>query len=404
MRAGSDGIAYTGRRGKRRRPCAVPVPGAHQVTVKSDRKRGPSLERLRHQLAAVEARLLEARAERSALSREVQAAKARNGDQVWVPERERAQLARLEALNSQQPSPVPPAMLRAVFREVLSGSRALQSRQSVAYLGPEGTWSEQAAIAQFGSQVERLPQATIGDVFRAVDSGEARFGVVPIENSTGGMVDATLDAFVTTSLCILAERQLRIRHALLSRSAQRAGITQVAAHPQALAQCREWLRRHLPGAELREAASNAEAARLARTHKGLAAIAGREAAEIYGLEVVADGIQDLERNVTRFVVIGPERAAGASGAAAKSGKVSLLFAVKNEPGALSHALQPLARAGIDMLKIESRPMRERVWDYLFFVDVRGEANLPVVARAFGAMRRHCVWFRVLGSYATEETP
>ena len=369
--------------------------------MSTDRKPNPSLERLRRRLDAVDARLLDALGERSSISREVQAAKARNGDQVWVPERARAQLSRLEALNRRQAAPIPVEMLRGVFSEVLSGSRALQARQTVAYLGPEGTWSEQAAIAQFGSQAERLPQASIGDVFRAVDSGQAQLGVVPIENSTGGMVEATLDAFVNSPLCILAERQLQILHALLARSARLSGLHQVAAHPQALAQCREWLRRNLPDAELREVASNAEAARLARLQKGLGAIAGREAAEIYGLRVLADGIQDLERNVTRFVVIGPERAGGDEVESGKNGKVSLLFAVKNEPGALFHALQPLARAKLDMLKIESRPMRERVWNYLFFVDIRGQAANPTVARALTAMRRHCVWFRVLGSYAAE---
>lgn len=354
-----------------------------------------SLARLRRDLDAVDAELLEKLSERTRVVLEVKAAKQQGGGRIWVPEREAAQIERLLRLNAKQATPVPEPALRAVFAEILSASRALQAPLRVAYLGPEGTYSERAARDQFGSQAELVPVGSIPEVFAAVEKQQAELGVVPFENSTEGIVAHALDSFVDSPLRILAERQLEIRHALLSKAASLGRVRRVMAHPQALAQCRAWLSDNLPSAEVREAASNAEAARLAAGTRTTAAIAGIDAASRYGLGILAEGIQDLARNVTRFVVIGPE----AQAPDVQGDKISILFSVKNEVGVLSRILAPLARAGIDVLKIESRPRRGWLWDYIFFVDLRGNPGDKAVARALRGMQEHCVWLKVLGSYA-----
>jgi chorismate mutase/prephenate dehydratase len=275
----------------------------------------------------------------------------------------------------------------------------------VAYLGPAGTFSESAAREQFGSSSELVASPSIAAVFRAVERGQASFGIVPVENSTEGMVGQTLDAFVDTPLKIVAERELAVRHALLARVRSLRQVKRVVSHPQSLAQCREWLARHLPDVPTVEVASNAAAAEVASRSARTAAIAGREAGAHYALRVLADNIQDLARNVTRFVVLSPrdasEPSGGDKGVLTSTGqhKISLLFSVKNEAGMLYRSLQPFAAHHIDLCKIESRPMRGHAWDYLFFVDFRGQAGDPKVRRAIAAMQKHCMWLKVLGSYA-----
>ena len=353
-----------------------------------------SLDKLRTRIDELDDEILERLGERYRVVQEVQAAKQRDGGVVFQPERERSQLRRLHQQNDRNGTPVKPEALDAIFREILSASRALQAAVSVAYLGPAGTYSERAATMQFGSAAEFLPVSSIPEVFRVVERGQATFGVIPIENSTAGMVGPSLDAFVASPLQIVAERQLLIRHALLAKGAALGRIKRVVSHPQSLGQCREWLAKNLPGIPTREVASNAEAAAIAAKSPTTAAIAGREAARLYRLRVLADGIQDVPHNVTRFLVIAPESAAPP----VMSDKVSVLFSVKNEPGMLYRSLKPLAGQGIDLLKIESRPMRGRIWDYLFFVDFGGDMANPKVRRAMNAMKKNCVWFKVLGSY------
>ena len=355
---------------------------------------GASLQRLRSKIDQIDDELLALLGERYRVVSEVQRAKQRQGGVVFQPERERAQLTRLRQRNEEAGRPLASEALEAIFREILSASRALQSPLSVAYLGPEGTFSESAARQQFGSAAKFLPVSAISEVFRTVERGEATFGVVPIENSTEGMVGPTLDALIQSPLQIVAERQLLIRHALLAKTRKRSAIKKVVSHPQSLGQCREWLATHLPGVSTREVSSNAQAASIAARSAGTAAIAGREAAQLYGLQVLADGIQDLPHNVTRFLVIASESAAPDR----MSDKVSVIFSVKNEPGMLHRSLKPLAGHGIDLLKIESRPMRGRVWDYVFFVDLGGALEDPKVRRAMESMKRNCTWFKVLGSY------
>ena len=376
---------------------------AKQKPVKSTPRRAPApaveakatLEGLRARIDAIDDQVLRLLGERYQVIEEVQRVKQRSGDGVYVPERERAQLARLARLNEASPAPIKPEALRAIFGEILSASRALQGSLAVAFLGPAGTYSEKAARQQFGSSTTLVPAPSIPDVFRQVERGEAHYGIVPIENSTEGMVGPTLDAFVASPLQIVAERDLDVRHALLSRGASLKQVRRVVSHAQSLGQCREWLRQNLPGVPTVDVASNALAAQAAARGKSTAAIASAEAAELYGLEVLADGIQDLSHNVTRFVVIGRPNGIVAPDA----DKVSVLFSVKNRAGMLYRSLKPLSERGIDLCKIESRPMRGRSWEYLFFLDFRGRLGERRVADAMAEMGRQCVWIKVLGAYA-----
>jgi chorismate mutase/prephenate dehydratase len=354
-----------------------------------------TLEDLRTRIDAIDAEVLRLLGERYQVIEEVQRVKQRSGDGVYVPERERAQLARLARLNEASLAPLKPDALRAIFGEILSASRALQGALAVAYLGPAGTYSEKAARQQFGSSTTLVPVPSIADVFRQVERGQAHYGIVPIENSTEGMVGPTLDTFVASPVQIVAERDLEVRHALLSRCASLKEVRRVVSHAQSLGQCRDWLRQNLPGVPTVDVASNALAAQAAARGKSTAAIASADAAERYGLRVLADGIQDLPHNVTRFVVIGRPNGAIASDA----DKVSVLFSVKNRAGMLFRSLKPLSERGIDLCKIESRPMRGRSWEYLFFLDFRGRLGDRRVAEAMAEMGRHCVWIKVLGAYA-----
>jgi chorismate mutase/prephenate dehydratase len=354
-----------------------------------------TLAGLRTRLDGIDDEVLRLLAERYEVIREVQRVKQRSGDGVYVPERERAQLARLALRNEALAHPLKPEALRAIFGEILSASRALQGALAVAYLGPAGTYSEKAAREQFGASTALVPAPSIGDVFRKVERGEAHYGIVPIENSTEGMVGPTLDAFVASPLQIVAERDLAIRHALLAKASSLKNIKKVVSHAQSLGQCRDWLRQNLPGVPTVDVASNALAAQAASRGASTAAIASAENAERYGLRVLADAIQDLPHNVTRFVVLG--RPDGS--VAGDADKVSLLFSVKNRPAMLFKSLKPLSERGIDLIKIESRPMRGRSWEYLFFLDFRGKLGDKRVADAMAEMARQCVWLKVLGAYA-----
>lgn len=352
------------------------------------------LAELRARLDELDAQILAVLGERYRVVEEIVRVKQQSGDGVWVPARERAQIERLLKLNEESGARVRPEALRAIFGEILSASRALQGTLSVAYLGPAGTYSEQAAREQFGSSTAFKPVTSIAEVFRAVERGDAHYGIVPIENSTEGMVGPTLDAFVTTSLQIVAERELNIRHALLSRAKSLKQVRRVLSHAQSLGQCREWLRQNLPGVPTVDVPSNALAAQAAARSTTVAAIASAEAASRYGLNVLASDIQDLPRNVTRFVVIGKP----GGEIAPDADKVSLLFSVKNRAGMLYRSLKPLAERNIDMCKIESRPMRGRSWEYLFFLDFRGRPDERRVKEAMAEMARQCVWLKVLGAY------
>ena len=357
-----------------------------------------SLERLRARIDELDGEILRRLGERYRVVAEIQAVKQTTGDGVYVPKRERAQLARLAQLNRTGKDPIPPGAVEAIFGEILSASRALQAPVTVAYLGPAGTYSEAAGRAHFGSAAQLVAVESIAEVFRAVERGTARFGIAPIENSTEGMVGQTLDLLISTPIAIVGERELQVRHALMGHARSLDRVRRIVSHPQSLAQCREWLARNAPGIPTAAVSSNAAAAAAAAKSRTTAAIAGREAAERYGLPILADGIQDLPRNVTRFVVLGPPPAEPAGD------KISVVFAVKNEAGRLFKSLEPLAAHAIDLCKIESRPMRGRSWEYVFFVDFRGDPEDPRVRRAMKVMERQCTFFKVLGSYPVAAQP
>jgi len=265
----------------------------------------------------------------------------------------------------------------------------------VAYLGPAGTYTHTAALQWFGSQVAWLPLADIRDVFAAVESGAAEHGVVPVENSSEGSVTATLDAFSTSPLRITGELMLRIRHCLLAQpGTDLADLIKVAAHPQALGQCRLWLDAHLPGVERLALSSNAEAARLASQQPGIAAIAGRTAAELYALTVLAEDIEDSHDNTTRFLLLSRQADNRPSG----RDKTSLIISAHNEPGTLFRALEPFHRFGVNLTKLESRPSRRAAWSYSFYVDFEGHVDDARVQSALTALQQHALDVKMLGSY------
>ncbi len=320
--------------------------------------------------------------------------KSRDRTSVYVPSRERQVLARLAELNK---GPLSTEAVRAIYREIISASRALEEPLRVAYFGPEASYTHLAAREQFGSQVLFVPQTTIPQVFAEVERAQADYGVVPIENSTEGSVAITLDSFVDSPLIIIAEIALEIQHCLLSRATHMDQVTRVLAHPQALAQCRRWLAAHLPGIPTEEASSNSRAAELAVAGSQVAAIAGRMAAEHYKLNVLSTGIQDQAANFTRFAVLGRVQPPGQPSG---RDKTSLLLSVRDEVGALYQMLQPFAKNAINLLRIESRPLKGRPWEYLFFIDIEGHLHDESIARALQEIQPLCSLVKVLGSYSS----
>ena len=335
-------------------------------------------------LAELDRRLLELLSERAALAAQDDAASSHR------PEREATLLRELVASN---PGPLPDEAVRRVFVELLSACRALVRPLRVAYLGPEGTYSQAATDAHFGHAVEPLSERSIPDIFQAVEAGRADFGVVPVENSTEGAVNHTLDLLMSTHLRICGEVRLRIRHHLLSTAGALDEVRSVHAHPQSLAQCRGWLDAHLPGVGRVAEDSNAAAARIALDTPGAAAIAGAAAAERYGLATLEAGIEDVKTNTTRFLVMG-DRDVPPTG----EDTTSLLVSVSHRPGGLRRLLEPLEAAGLSMTRLESRPARAGLWEYVFFIDVSGHREDPRMARVLDRLAREVPLVRVLGSY------
>ena len=309
---------------------------------------------------------------------------------AYRPEREAQVLRRVVDGN---PGPLSDEAIAGVFREIMSACLALEQRLSVAYLGPAGTYSHAAVTRHFGEAVAAEPYASIDEVFRAVEAGRSDYAVVPVENSTEGAVGRTLDLMCQTPLTIVGEIKLRIRQNLLAKSVALDAVTRVYSHAQSLAQCVQWLARHLPSAARVAVASNAEAARVAAAEPGAAAIAGEEAAAIYGLDVIAAHIEDEPNNTTRFWVLGRH-------AVAPSGKdeTSLVMSAKNQPGAMHALLEPFAKHGVSMSRLESRPARTGLWEYLFFVDLEGHQENPAVAAALAELRARAPFLKLLGSY------
>jgi chorismate mutase/prephenate dehydratase len=356
-----------------------------------------TLHSLREQIDTVDRELLALLNRRARIALEVGELKKREGSPVFRPEREAQVIASLESANA---GPLRDDSVAPIWREIMSACRALETPTRVAYLGPAGTFSEQAALGYFGSSILRVPCASIDEVFRATSAGAADFGVVPVENSTEGVVARSLDLLLHTPLSIIGETSLLVRHNLLRTRAGLDGIQAVLAHPQALAQCHAWLSQNLPQAERRPVASNAEGARLAALDPELAALAGDRAASEFGLHVAAPAIQDDAHNRTRFAVVALPAEHPAPRASGHD-CTSLVVSVRNRPGAVHDMLVPLKQHGVSMTRFESRPARSGQWEYYFYIDLEGHPDDPRVAGALAELRTTCAFFKVLGAYPVD---
>ncbi|NMF98645.1 prephenate dehydratase [Aromatoleum toluolicum] len=345
------------------------------------------LQNLRNNIDRLDEEILARLAERARSAQRIGEIKQGN---LYRPEREAQVLRRLAAVN---PGPLPDQAVQRIFREIMSACLALEHPTKVAYLGPAGTFSESAARKHFGGAAALMPTAAIDDVFRAVEAGNADYGVVPVENSTEGAVGGALDLLLANPLKICGEVNLRIHQHLLSRAEGIGAAKRLYSHAQSLAQCHEWLNRNLAHLSRVPVASNAEAARMASEDPESCAIAGEAAAELYGLNVLAANIEDDPNNTTRFVVIG-DHDAGPSGC----DKTSLVCSASNRPGAMHALLEPLARHGVDMTKLQSRPARGGLWEYVFYVDIDGHREDASVAAALQELNERAAFVKILGSY------
>jgi chorismate mutase/prephenate dehydratase len=319
--------------------------------------------------------------------------KLKAGEEIYAPHRELAILQRIYKQNS---GPITDASLRAIYREIMSSALSLEKSMTIAYLGPEATFTHQAAIRKFGSSLRYASQKTIADVFAEVSRNRADYGVVPIENSTEGVVTHTLDMFVDSELRIVSQVVMPIQHCLLSL-ARRSQINKLFGHPQTLAQCRGWVQNNLPQVEIIETSSNARSAELAAKEKYSAAIAGALAAERYQLRILESDVQDHSGNATRFLVLGRQ-----CGPPTGHDRTSLMFSIVDEVGALFRALASFRRYKLNMTKIESRPNKRKAWEYFFFVDCDGHLNDRKVASALAQLAQQCQFVKVLGSYPNSD--
>lgn len=349
-----------------------------------------TVDELRRKIDRIDDAMLRLLTQRARAARAIGLAKAADGRGIYVPAREKKILDRLNRKRGELPA----AVVRAVFREMISACRALERGIRVAYLGPEATYSHMAAREQFGAAATFVPAASIPQVFEEVERQEADFGVVPIENSTDGVVTHTLDRLLESSLRIAAEICLDVNHCLLSKEGDARRLRRIFSHPQGLAQCRRWIATRYPRASLHETASTAAAAREAARHADAGAIASALAADVYGLEILAENIQDLSFNATRFVVIGPDDSEAPSG----DDKTSAVFSIRDEVGILHHMLEPFAENKINLTRIESRPLKGKPWEYVFFLDFLGHRKERRVARALARLEKLCQVLKVLGSY------
>lgn len=355
----------------------------------------PDLEGLRKAIDAIDRQLLALLSERARHAMQVGDVKKVDDAPVYRPEREASVIAALQQSNT---GPLPATAVAAIWREVMSACRGLERRLRVAYLGPAGTFSEQAMRQHFGAGVDGVECPTIDEVFRTTEAEGADFGVVPVENSTEGAVNRSLDLFLTSPLEITSEVTVRVRHVLMSREGDAAVIRKVCAHPQALAQCTSWLNRHHPTLERVPVSSNAEGARMASDDPTLAAIAGEPALSIYGLQAISLGIQDDPLNRTRFLVVGRYRSPPSG-----RDQTSLILAVPDRAGAVHALIEPLARHGVSMKRFESRPARQSGWEYNFYIDLIGHQDDPQVAPALAEIKARSAFYKSLGSYPYEAT-
>lgn len=354
----------------------------------SENNNADKLKSCRDGIDALDNEMLKMVSRRGQLAREIGSLK--DDGVIYRPEREAQVLRRLAALNQ---GPLSADAVTNIFRSVMSNCRALEKELSVAFLGPLGTFSEEAANKQFGGLSAPIQCSSIDEVFRQVETGQANYGVVPVENSTEGAVGRTLDLLMQTSLKICGEIELAVHHNLLSKHNDISQITKVYSHSQSLAQCHEWLNKSLQNAERQSVVSNAEAAKISTLIDGTAAIASKRAAELFGLNILAENIEDDPKNTTRFLVLSQHDVA-VSG----KDKTSLLMSTKNVPGAVLALLEPLAKHGVSLTKLESRPSKIGMWEYMFFIDIEGHYQEPKVAAALKELESRASFLKLLGSY------
>lgn len=347
------------------------------------------LNSLRNKIDKIDQQLVRLLDERAELAGKIGQSKSEGGLAIFDAARQKEVLKKVLKLTQGQ---FPREGLKSVFTEIMSACLTLEQPVKVGYLGPKATFTHLAAITEFGSSSRQLPYKTIEDIFLAAENGWVDYGVVPIENTTGGIVHLTLDMFLKYDLKICSELIVYIRQNLLSRYPLEQ-IKKVYSSAQPFSQCHIWIKENLPGVELKEVSTTAQGVMLARRVKNSAAIASELAARLYGLNIVSRGIEDLKDNFTRFLVIGKEFPAPSG-----DDKTSIMFSLKDRPGALHNALKPFAQAGINLSKIESRPTRRRAWEYVFFVDLDGHINQPKIKKALDAVERISVFVKVLGSY------
>lgn len=345
---------------------------------------------LRAQIDEIDEQLLQLLSKRAKAAEEVGHIKNESSAPIFRPERENQVIQNVLKKN---PGPLLADGIASIWREIMSACRALESRQTIAYLGPVGTFSELAAGQFFGQSIQGLPCASLDEVFKSVEKGAAVFGVVPVENSSEGAVSRTLDLLLESPLQISGEVVLPIRHHLLTKSGTLDGVKTVCAHAQALAQCQQWLSVHAPQLQRQAVSSNAEAARMASQDPSVAAIAGDPAQIAYGLQIVSAQIQDDPNNRTRFVVIGKYVCQPCG-----HDQTSLVLSVANQPGAVHHLLGPLAKHGVSMTRFESRPARKGSWEYHFYIDIEGHASDAKVAKAIDELKTMAAFYKNLGSY------
>jgi chorismate mutase/prephenate dehydratase len=349
-----------------------------------------TLEEMRAEIDAIDDQILDCLNRRAALVIEVGQHKARNNREFFVPSRERAIYDRLSARN---PGPFPSGGIRNVYREIISASLSLEQPLTVAYLGPQATFTQLAAIRQFGVSARLMPAKSVSAVFDEVLRGRAEYGVVPVENSNEGIVSHTLDMFLESELKIYAEVHVEISQSLLSLSGRMEDVKKICSHPQALAQCREWLEENLPDVSQVDVSSTALAAQMAAEDGSTAALASEVAATLYGLRIVKRKIEDNPNNFTRFLVISKSTPESSG-----NDKTSLMFSVRDEPGILFRMLEPFSKRQINLTKIESRPIKKKAWEYVFFLDLEGHINEPPVQEAVEELRHYCQFVKLLGSY------
>jgi chorismate mutase/prephenate dehydratase len=348
------------------------------------------LAQYRNEIDELDRQILDILNKRAEIARAVGDLKKKHDLRVYVPERETEILESLSKLNR---GPFPTDAVRTIFREIISASISLERRMRVCFLGPKATFTHMACIKQFGESAELVPVINVAEVFESVERENVEFGVVPIENTTEGIVSNTLDMFVEHNINIIGEITLEISHALLSVTGEVDHLKRVYSHPHAIAQCRNWLEKNMRDIPVFHVDSTAKAAELASEDPSSSAIAAEGAGKIYGLKVIKKNIQDNIYNFTRFIIIGkitPEKT--------EWDKTSIIFSVKDEVGALYKILAPFSKYGINLTKIESRPVKKRAWEYLFFLDMEGHITDPNISSAINEMRILCDFFKLLGSY------